>query len=291
MKTKFKNLNELIDFEKNVKYENVSEINLESYKINSDIQSRLDRLKGIKFVGIYGNEIVSAVSDQFSIINVERISEACTKAFGNDYIEKSVREGIVRIYNNGLEDATGKVTPLVVYPANLGTMAVRLGLYHNAFVCSNGMILSDGKLSQKIIHKASDIDLTLKTSLISQNLETLLSKVKSAEATIINPGLQLAMIVQGLDKKDTLVKKALSKYNPEENSLWTTIQTITYVSTHETKEGFTFANKAGNYLINPCMSLTEIVDSASYVFGKEQKGAINFEKSKELYNIAIKALS
>lgn len=288
---KFGSLDELISFEKNVKYENASDVNLDSYSISADVKSRLDRLKGAKFVGIYGGEIVSAVSDQFSVINVERISDACNKAFGDNYTEKSVREGIVRIYNVGVEDVTGKVTPLVVYPANLGTMAVRIGLYHNAFVCSNGMILADGALSQKVIHRSVDVDLTLKTNLIREGLEDVLNRVKAAETINVDPGLQLALIVQGLDKKDALVKKALGKYHPEGNTLWNTIQAITYVSTHETKEGFDYARNAGVFLSKPELSPADLVDAASYVFCKEQKGAMSFEHSKELYSLARKVLA
>lgn len=283
---KFKTLDQLIDFEKNIQWVNSAEVKLENYKISSDIQGRFDRLKNQKFLGVYGNEVVAAVSDQFSIINVEQIAEACDKAFGSEYTEKSFKEGIIRIYNNGEEDLKGKVAPMVIYPANLGNMAVRLGLYHVAYVCTNGMIIADSKISQKIIHRSTDADLTVKTKLISENLGEILSRVDLAETTVLNPGIQLAMIVEGLDKKDALVKKAIGKYSPEKNTLWDTVQTITYVATHETKEGFGYSKNAGELLLNPALAAPDIVDAACYVFSKENKGAMNFPNSKSLYALA-----
>ena len=287
---KFKNLEQLIKFEDELQWINEELTNVNNYKFSEGIQTKYDSLKGKKVLGINGNEIVSVVSDKFSPISVREIANACDKSFGSEYQEKSFREGIVRIYETGVEDTKGKVTPLVVYPANLGNMAVRIGLHHNAFVCSNGLIIADGLLSQRIVHRSTINDLDAITKSVSDNAGLILQNINAANETELNSGLQLAMIIQGLDYNDSLVNKALSKYAPQAKTLWSTIQAITYVSTHETKNGFTYAKNAGNYLFSPKLENYELLSAASYAYTKEQKGAMNFENSNALYAIAKQIL-
>ncbi|VVB76080.1 Uncharacterised protein [Candidatus Tiddalikarchaeum anstoanum] len=287
---KFGSLDQLIDFEKNIQWQKASEINIDSYTMPKEVKTKYDSLKGQKYVGINGGSIVTVVSDQFKIINVSEISNACDKAFGSEYREKSFRDGIARIYDTGIEDKIGKVTPLVIYPANLGSMAVRLGLHHEAYVCSNGMIMADNVVSQRIIHRMRDYEIDAKIRKISSSMGFVLSKISAASEIKLDSGLQLAMIVQGLEKTDSMIKKAFGKYAPQDNTLWSTIQTITYVATHETKNGYEYAKKAGEILLNPALAPCDVVDSANYVFSKASNGVLDFEHKKELFSLAAQAL-
>lgn len=287
---KFGSLDELISFERGMEWKNMNEIRLSDYKAGKDVALKYDRLRGPRYAGIYQGRIVSVVSDQFSIISVESIANAAESVFGSKYTEKSYKDGIVRIYEAGAEDRTGKVMPMVIFPANLGTMAVRIGLYHNAYVCSNGMIIAGNVVSQKIIHRLSEHDIKNRIELVSGKLGTILNSVEDAKTYEIDSGLQLAMIVKGLEKKDKLVSQALTNY-PSEQTLWETVQTITSIATHKTRDGFEYAKNAGDLLLNKAITPSEIVDAANYVFNKEQSGALNFEESKALYNLAIQQLT
>jgi len=287
---KFESLNDLIGFEKSLTWTKASGLNLSAYKMANDVRTKFCSLKGEKYAAIYNGEIVSVVSDQFRIISVSEIADVCDKVFGPNYAEKSYKEGIVRIYDKGIEDKTGKATPLVVYPSNLGNMAVKLGIFHNAYICSNGLIMADNKLmGQKIIHRSTTKDLTQYANSIVSNLELALNKISIANEIMLDRGTQLSMIIQGLEKNDSLIKKALSKYAPINNSLWSTVQAITHVSTHETKNGFAYSRLAGEFLLNPVLSAEELVDAASYAYAKKE--AINFENKNELFKLAADELT
>jgi hypothetical protein len=286
---RFNTLDELIEFDNSVTWHKEEEINLSDYKFERGVQSKYNCLKGEKQIGVYNNKIVAVVSDKFQVIKVSEIAEACDKAFGNKYEEKSFKEGIVRIYDAGKEDKTGKVSPLSVFPANRGNLAVKIGLYHNASVCDNGMIVYDSKIGFRIIHRG-DIKLpTTEIKNLSKKMGYVLAKVDYAQEKSIGRGVQLAMIVQGLSKKDNLIKKALIKY-PEDDKLWSTIQTITEIATHKTKNGFIHSKKAGNYLINEGLDPVQVVDAANYVFKKKKTGKINFEVDTPLYITAVQEL-
>ena len=287
---KFNNLDELIDFEKGLEWVKERELNVQDYAFTQEIRTKYNRLKGEKLLGVHNGKIVGVVSDQFRIIKVLDIVEACDTEFGDNFVETSYKQGIVRVYDKGVEDNIGKVTPMVVYPANLGNMAVKIGLHHNAYVCSNGLIMADNILSQRIIHRLSNHDLEHRVKQVSDNLGIVLKRVSEASEVTIDKGLQLGMIVQGLGKKDGLIKKALKNY-PETNSLWDTVQTITYVATHKTSNGYDYSKNAGNLLINQKLEPEEIVDAANYAFTKQRKGTINFENSTELYQLASEILA
>lgn len=283
---KFETLDELISFERGMEWKNMSEMQLSNYKAGKDVALKYDRLRNQRYAGIYGDTIVSVVSDQFSIISVEEIAKAAESVFGAKFTEKSYKDGIVRIYEAGAEDRTGKVMPMVIYPANLGTMAVKIGLYHNAYVCSNGMIIAGNVISQKIIHRLRENEIKHRIELVSDKLGTILTSVEEAKSYQLDKGLQLAMLVKGLEKKDKLVSQALVKY-PAEQTLWETVQTITSIATHKTRDGFEYARNAGELLLNRGLSPVEIVDAASYVFSKEKSNTLRFENSNALYELAI----
>ncbi|MDD4353816.1 MAG: hypothetical protein PHN56_05155 [Candidatus Nanoarchaeia archaeon] len=269
---KFKNLDELIKFEEKIEWHNANSININDYSIAGDALAKYERLKNEKYVGIVGNKIVTAVSDQFSQISVKYIAEKCDNQFGTEYLEKTYKEGIIRIYNKGIENEFGKLAPLVVYPANLGNMAVKIGLYHDARVCSNGMILSGGKIGQRIIHKLSDFDIEKKLTGVSENLGTIVNMIDASHDIELNPGVQLAMIINSLGSNDKLISKAFEKYSPKNNSLWETVQTVTYVSTHETRDGYNYAINAGELIINKEITPSELVNAASYAYSRQLNG-------------------
>jgi hypothetical protein len=286
---KFKTLEDLIDFEKGIEWKNEKEVNINDYSFTRTARSQYNRLKNRKYLGIAGDQVVSAVSGKFRAISVADVADACEKYFGSDYDEKSFKQGIVRIYSKGIEDSNGEVSPMVVYPPNFGTMAVKIGLYHVAFVCSNGLMMVDNIISQRIIHRLSSNGIERSIKKVSDNLGFVLDKIDYARSKEISEGLQLAMIVQGLGKKDNLVKMALKNY-PEESTLWDTIQSVTSIATHKTKAGFEYAKKAGDYLFVEGLSPEKVIDATNYVFKKEKSGAIKFDNSRGLYELAVQEL-
>lgn len=288
---KFKTIDELIEFEQGLEYVKESDLNLSDYKLSSGLKSKYERLRNRKVFGVYGEKIVSVVSQYFTPISVNEIVESCNKVFGNSYKDKSFKQGIVRIYKNGLEDETGKTSPIAIFPANLGNMAVTIGVYHNASICSNGSFYTDNQISHRIIHRTGLKLLENDIKRVSDKLGIVMKKIDSSKSIHVGEGMQLAMIVQGLSKKETLIKKALSKYYPETDTLWDTIQTITYVSTHETKNGFEHSQKAGDYLLEGKLSPSKVLDALNYVFKKEERNRINFEKSKKLYTLGVNELT
>ncbi|MFA5333702.1 MAG: hypothetical protein WC376_04365 [Candidatus Nanoarchaeia archaeon] len=287
---KFNNLDELIKFEDKIEWHNADSINLKDYSITGDAKAKYSRLKNQKLVGIYGNKIVTVVSDQFSEISVRDIAEKCSSEFGSEYTEKTYKEGIIRIYEKGIENEFGKITPLVVYPSNLGNMAVKIGLYHNARVCSNGLILNDGKVSQRIIHRLSDLEIEKKLMNVSQNLGNLVNLIDSSREIELNKGVQLAMIINSLSYNDKLINKAFEKYSPKNSTLWETVQTITYVSTHETKEGYAYASNAGDLIISKSINSKDIVSAASYAYSRLICGE-KLPSTKELLMLAKERLN
>lgn len=282
---KFKNLDELIRFEDKIEWHNADSINIKDYSMTADAKAKYNRLKNQKNVGIYGNKIVTVVSDQFSQISVSDIAEKCSNQFGSEYTEKTYKEGIIRIYNKGIENDSGKITPLVVYPANLGNMAVKIGLYHNARVCSNGMILSEGKVGQRIIHRLNELEIEKKLSNISDNLGTLINQIDYSKEIIIHPGVQLAMIINSLGQNDKLINSAFEKYSPKNDSLWETVQTVTYVSTHETSNGYAYAMNAGNLILEQSIPDNELIKAASYAYQKKLEKN-NLPNTNELLKLA-----
>ncbi|MFA5303824.1 MAG: hypothetical protein WC393_04805 [Candidatus Nanoarchaeia archaeon] len=282
---KFNSLDELIKFEDKIEWHNANSINIKDYSITGDAQAKYNRLKNHKYLGIYGNKIVTVVSDQFSQISVKEIAEKCSMQFGSEYTEKTYKEGIIRIYEKGIENSSGKITPLVVYPANLGNMAVKLGLYHNARVCSNGMILSEGKVGQRIIHRLNEIEIENKLFSISNNLGTLINQIDYSKTISVHPGIQLAMIINSLGQNDKLINAAFEKYSPKNDSLWETVQTITYVSTHETSNGYSYATNAGNLILEHSVPDAELIKAASYAYQKKlEKNAL--PNTNELLKLA-----
>ncbi|MBN1924116.1 MAG: hypothetical protein JW791_05160 [Nanoarchaeota archaeon] len=286
---KFSSIDDLVSFENSLEWKKEEEVVLSNYKAGKDVSAKYSRIKGDKYFGIVGDRIVTVVSEQFTPISVAEIVNACESEFGTDFTEKSYREGIVRVYDTGLENSIGRVNPLVVFPANLGSMAVKLGVYHDAFVCSNGLIVTHGGVGEKIIHRLNSADLKDKIRKVSNDLGVVLNSVETAQEIVLDEGTQLAMIIQALGKTDNLIIKALSKYYPEGNSLWDTIQCITYVSTHETRKGYEYSRKAGEYLVNRSIEPFEIVEAASYAFRKKEKGQ-ELENSQGLFELASEIL-
>jgi hypothetical protein len=284
-KMKFKNLDELISFEEKIEWHNANLVNIKDYSMTGEARAKYNRLKNEKYFGINGNTIVTVVSGQFNQISVKDIAQKCDNQFGSEYTEKTYKEGIIRIYDKGIENSFGKITPLVVYPANLGNMAVKIGLYHNARVCSNGLILSNGKVGQRIIHRLNDLEIENKLQNISTNLGTLINRIDYSKEITINPGIQLAMIINSLGQKDILINSAFEKYSPKNDSLWETVQTVTYVSTHETNKGYAYATNAGNLIINQSISDTEIIKAAVYAYQKKLEKNV-LPNTNELLKIA-----
>ncbi len=287
---KFNNLSELIDFESNLSWVNEKDLVLEDYSIDKGIKSKMNKLKGTKVFGVYADRIVSVVSDKFKPISVSEIAAACDNVFGGNFVEKSFKEGIIRIYDKGIENRIGKVTPMVIYPANIGTMAVNIGIHHNAFVCSNGLIISDNFLTRRIIHRVQDVNLKGLIREVSGNLGLVANKISEANELMIDKGVQLAMIIQGLNLNYKLISKALSDYAPVNNSLWETIQSITYVARDEGRKGYQFAKNAGQLLINQSLTSAELVQAGSYAFINDfnNKG---FLHADNLYLIASELMA
>lgn len=287
---KFKNLDELIDFEKNLQWFKEDEIKIGDYRLSQQLKNKYNQLKGNKKIGLHNNKIVSIVSDEFNPISVQEIANSCDKVFGEKFEEKSYKQGIVRIYNQGVEDRIGEVKPIVIYPANLGTMAVNIGIHHNATICSNGLFISDHFLTRRIIHRLGERNIEQLATYVSNNLGTVLKSITQAKNKKICDYLQLALIIQGLSKNDRLVSKALNKYTPQENTLWETIQSITYVVRDEKRNGYQYQKKAGTFLLKPTLERYQLLDAANYLFHKEQQGKIVLANAGQLYSEGIKIL-
>jgi len=286
----FKNLDELIACEQAVEWHDANKININDYKFEAGVKAKLDRIKGRKKVGIYNNKVISVISDQFKPISVKEIAEISESLFGSNYTEKSYKEGIIRIHQNGIEDKRGKVMPMVVYPPNFGNMAVRVGLYHYTYICSNGLMIGSEAFSDRIIHRSNHLYLENRIKKVGNNLELILKKVDQANSIELEPGVQLAMIILGLKKNDGLIKAALSNY-PSDCTLWETIQSITSIATHKTKQGYEYAVNAGEFLVNPKLEPYQVVEAASYALTKASKDKIKFEQGQELYAMASDLLS
>lgn len=287
---KFNTLEELIDYEKGMEWRSEHEVNVDNYSFTRTARNQYNRLKYNKYLGICNGKVISVVSGDFRVISVNDIAEACEKVFGSNYEEKSFKQGIVRIYDKGIQDSDGAVSPMVVYPPNFGTMAVKLGLYHVAYVCSNGLMMVDNIISKRIIHRISNVAIEHQIRSVCDNLGLVLDKIDYAKDKVIDKGMQLAMIVQGLGKKDNLVRAALKNY-PEESTLWETIQSVTAVATHKASNGFEYAKKAGDYLLEEKLSPEKVIDATNYVFKKHKSGSMNFENTQNLYALAVQELT